>query len=156
MAVAKIISGGQTGVDRAALDAGMESGLVVGGWCPKGRKAEDGIIDEKYPLVETEEEDYSVRTEKNVLDSDGTLILNWGELCGGTKYTAQCAARHKKPLLIVDMDCAFNPLKVVEWIHLHRVAIINVAGPRESKKPEAYDRTLEFLQSLFSRMSSVS
>nr|WP_305800882.1 putative molybdenum carrier protein [Thiolapillus sp.] len=87
----RIISGGQTGVDRAALDVALELGLRCGGWCPKGRLALDGPLDERYPLKETESADYSVRTRLNVRDADATLILNCGELSGGTAYTLRVA-----------------------------------------------------------------
>ncbi|MCD6446738.1 MAG: putative molybdenum carrier protein, partial [Candidatus Marinimicrobia bacterium] len=83
----KIISGGQTGADRAGLDAAMELNIPVGGWCPKGRKSEDGPIDNKYPLQETTSGDYRVRTERNVKESDGTLIFTLGKPTGGTALT---------------------------------------------------------------------
>lgn len=91
----KIISGGQTGVDRAALDAALQLGIPCGGWCPKGRKAKDGPIPDRYPLKETESGSYPVRTEMNVRDSDGTLILTWGRPTGGTALTVRLARRHK-------------------------------------------------------------
>src|SRR5688572_16678238 len=98
----KIISGGQTGVDRAALDVALELGLPCGGWCPKGRKAEDGVIDPKYPLQETSTDDYPQRTEKNVQDSDATLILTRGKPDGGTALTRSLAREHKKPCKVVN------------------------------------------------------
>ena len=94
---AKIISGGQTGVDRGALDAAIALGVPHGGWCPHGRLAEDGIIPARYQLRQTDSPEYHVRTEKNVQDSDATLILYRGEMKGGTKLTWQLAERHAKP-----------------------------------------------------------
>ena len=93
----KIISGGQTGVDRAALDVALALGLAVGGGCPKGRRAEDGIIPDRYPLTETPEPNYEARTRRNVEDADGTLILNRGKLDGGTALTAATPARSASP-----------------------------------------------------------
>ncbi|MFW5955765.1 MAG: putative molybdenum carrier protein, partial [Rhodothermales bacterium] len=93
----KIISGGQTGVDRAALDASRSLGLELGGWCPAGRRAEDGPIDRSYPLKETEDADYATRTRKNVVDSDGTLIVSPGPLSGGTKLTRELAEGYGRP-----------------------------------------------------------
>jgi len=102
--IKKIVSGAQTGVDRAGLDAAMKLGVATGGWCPAGRLAEDGTIPEKYALTETESADYKVRTEWNVRDSDATLILNLGPLEGGTALTTELAKQHKKPCLIVRLD----------------------------------------------------
>jgi len=93
----KIISGGQTGVDRAALDVGLALGLAVGGWCPKGRRAEDGGIPDRYPLMETPERNYQSRTRRNIEDSDGTLLLNQGKLDGGTALTVAHARQIGKP-----------------------------------------------------------
>ncbi|MCX5912053.1 MAG: putative molybdenum carrier protein, partial [Deltaproteobacteria bacterium] len=98
----KIISGGQTGVNRAALDVAIEFGIPCGGWCPKGRKAEDGPIDPKYSLKETKSQEYQFRTEANVIEADGTLILTIGKPTGGTAYTAQMAFKYRKPHLVVD------------------------------------------------------
>ncbi len=100
----KIISGGQTGVDRAALDAALQCGFPCGGWCPKGRRAEDGRIDDRYPLSETPKRRYQQRTEWNVRDSDGTLILATGELTGGTLLTARLAEEYERPLFYVDLS----------------------------------------------------
>ena len=101
--IKKIISGGQTGVDRAGLDAAIQHNISHGGWCPRGRRAEDGTIDTRYQLVETASHDYSQRTEFNVRDTDGTLILNMGTLDGGTAFTARVAESIPKPCLILDL-----------------------------------------------------
>src|SRR5437660_8666127 len=97
----KLISGGQTGVDRAALDVALELGLPCGGWCPRGRKAEDGVIPDRYPLAETPSPSYRQRTRWNVRDSDGTLILVRGRPTGGTALTLASARRLGKPVLVV-------------------------------------------------------
>ncbi len=93
----KLISGGQTGVDRAALEVGLALDLAVGGGCPQGRRAEDERIPDRYPLVETPERNYEARTRRNIEDADGTLILNLGKLDGGTALTADHAQRIGKP-----------------------------------------------------------
>src|SRR3954447_14624932 len=97
--IQRIVSGGQTGVDRAALDVALALGIPCGGWCPRGRGAEDGLIPERYPLVETPAADASQRTRWNVRDSDGTLILAWGEPTGGTLLTVQACRETGKPHL---------------------------------------------------------
>ncbi|MDG4551709.1 MAG: putative molybdenum carrier protein [Candidatus Contendobacter sp.] len=131
----KIISGGQTGVDRAALDVALALGLAVGGWCPKGRRAEDGIIPDRYPLVETPERNYQARTRRNVEDSDGTLILNVGKLDGGTALTASHARQIGKPCLVVALEAGIEPTTFRDWLAANHIAVLNVAGPRESKRP---------------------
>ena len=148
----KIISGGQTGVDRAALDIALKLGIPCGGWCPKGRKAEDGEIDLKYPLKETDSPSYPVRTRKNVKDSDGTLVLTWGSPTGGTFDTIESAKKFKKPHLVVDLSesSSSDVKKVLEWGRTNNVRVLNVAGPRESKAPGIYDRAAKFLVQLFS------
>ncbi|HRD68104.1 MAG TPA: putative molybdenum carrier protein [Candidatus Competibacter sp.] len=134
----KLVSGGQTGVDRAALDVGLALGLAVGGWCPKGRRAEDGAIPERYPLTETPERGYRARTRRNVEDADGTLILNLGALDGGTALTARHARKANKPCLIVALDAGIEPAAFRAWLADHRIAVLNVAGPREGKRPGAH------------------
>lgn len=131
----KIISGGQTGVDRAALDAARELGLPHGGWCPRGRMAEDSPIPEDYNLVETESPDYPARTEQNVMDGDATLILHRGPITGGTEYTVRLAERHNRPFLAVDLDGGIEPGEVRQWLERRSVETLNVAGPRESQNP---------------------
>lgn len=142
----KILSGGQTGVDRAALDVALELGIPFGGWCPKGRKAEDGEIDPRYPLKETTSPNYPQRTEKNIREADGTLILTKGPVNGGTALTVKLAADFKKPHLIVDIYKKYDPAKVLEWGKANNIQVLNVAGPRESKIPGIHDRTVDFLK----------
>ena len=144
----KIISGGQTGVDRAALDVGLALGLPVGGWCPKGRRAEDGVIPDRYPLLETPERDYDTRTRRNVEDSDGTLILNLGTLDGGTALTVKLARQMGKPCLMVALEDGIEPTAFQEWLDAHPIAVLNVAGPRESKRPGVYAAACRLLDTL--------
>ena len=131
----RILSGGQTGVDRAALAAAIELGIPHGGWCPRGRLAEDGRIPAKYLLKETLSPDYAVRTRLNVRDADGTLILYREPLEGGTALTWQFAVELEKPVLLVELG--FPP--VVEafhlWLRENSIHTLNIAGPRESQRP---------------------
>ena len=133
--IRQIVSGGQTGVDRGALDAALECGVPCGGWCPKGRRAEDGFISDRYPLKETDSTDYRQRTEWNVRDSDGTLILHRGPLEGGTALTGDLAALHDRPCLSVELGKEEKTEHVRKWLEVHHIRILNVAGPRESKNP---------------------
>ncbi len=142
----KIISGGQTGVDRAALDVALELGFPCGGWCPKGRRAEDGAIPDRYPLQETSALDYRVRTEKNIEESDGTLVLAWGPPAGGTALTLKLARRHHKPYFVVDLVHGGDAPSVREWAWTRKVRILNVAGPRESEAPRIHARAVSFLK----------
>jgi predicted Rossmann fold nucleotide-binding protein DprA/Smf involved in DNA uptake len=136
--IVKVVSGGQTGVDRAALDAAMEFGLLVGGWCPKGRRAEDGLIPHCYPLVEMSSSAYARRTERNVCDSDGTLIVTAGKLTGGTRLTAELAVAHGRPLRVVDITSAPATKETIDWLGTNHLQVLNVAGPRESGCPGIY------------------
>jgi len=148
-AVRKVVSGGQTGVDRAALDAARSAGLACGGWCPRGRKAEDGPIDGAYPLTETPSEDYAQRTEWNVRDSDGTLVLNRGRLRGGTAFTVTAAIRLRRPLLVLDLTGGPAPDEALRWIEARGIAVLNVAGPRESQRRGIGAEARGFLACLF-------
>jgi hypothetical protein len=153
MMLEKVISGGQTGVDRAALDAAMEAGIPAGGCCPKGRKAEDGMIPDHYPLQELDNGRYSSRTERNVVDGDGTLILNKGPLSEGTKATYDFTIQHGKPCLVVQFDAEepVEPRQVMAWIEELGIRILNVAGPRESKCPGGiFTEAKAYLDRLFS------
>lgn len=141
----RVISGGQSGVDRAALDAAIAAGLATGGWCPRGRRAEDGPISRRYPLRETPTRAYSQRTEWNVRDSDATLILYRGALLGGTRLTAALAMRYGRPRLILDLDTRPDPLIAREWIAAQGVRVLNVAGPRQADAPGIYAQARSFL-----------
>lgn len=141
--IQKVCSGGQTGVDRAALDAALEVGVSAGGWCPRGRRAEDGEIAVEYPFVETPSDDYRQRTEWNVRDTDATLILYRLSLTGGTALTRKFAESLGKPCLAVELGQDDAAAVIDDWIAEHQIAVLNVAGPRESGCPgirqEAYD-----------------
>ena len=141
----KIISGGQTGVDRAALDVALEHGIPCGGWCPKGRLAEDGTIPAHYPLAETHTTVYEERTAWNVRDSDGSLVVTWGPPAGGTAYTIDAAREYGRPCLVIDLaeDCESGGVRA--WIEEHDIQTLNVAGPRASKDPSVYDEAAAFL-----------
>jgi hypothetical protein len=142
----KVVSGGQTGVDRAALDAALALHVPCGGWCPRGRLAEDGPIDRRYPLAETPEEDYAVRTEWNVRDSDGTLVLTHGRPSGGTALTIAVARRLGRPLLVLDLAGAPAPAAARRWVEAEGIAVLNVAGPRESQRPGIHRRARRYLE----------
>jgi len=148
----KIISGGQTGVDRGALDAAIELGISHGGWCPRGRLAEDGPLKARYQLQETESRQYHVRTEKNVQEADGTLIIHRGPLSGGTELTRKFASLHCKPLLQIDLNQPFLPAVFHEWLGANHITILNVAGPRESSQPGITEDTRQLLLGLFHAM----
>ena len=134
-----------------ALDAAIELKLDHGGWCPKHRRAEDGVIPRRYHLTATDSADYKVRTEKNVVDSDGTLILCRGPLRGGTLLTRQLAAEHKRQVLVIDLlEVAGNNQaavrRVYEWMAEHQIEVLNVAGPRESQNPGIAAEAQAFLK----------
>ena len=152
MEVQKIISGAQTGADRAALDFALEYGIDCGGWVPPGRQAEDGPVPEHYNVWEMEAGGYPERTEKNVEDSDGTLIFSHGELTGGSLLTWEYAEKNGKPCLHIDFNrlIAFDAaIDVNDWLSEHRIAVLNVAGPRESKDPEIYQAVFKMLETVF-------
>ena len=135
--ISKIISGGQTGVDRAALDVAIYLDIPHGGWCPAGRRAEDGKIPNGYELRETDQSDYSIRTEKNVIESDGTLILFRNQLSGGTELTFRLAGKHHRPRICFDLaEIASGNTDMFQsfasWIETNNIGVLNVAGPRES------------------------
>jgi len=146
----QIISGGQTGADRAALDVALLLRIPAGGWCPAGRHAEDGVIPTHYPLTETASAIHAVRTRANVRTGDATLIFNLGDLNGGTLLTAEYAARRGKPCFLVQLDEPEHPTpaEVATWLREHGVRVLNVAGPRESKRPGVYQGVRVFLEKL--------
>jgi hypothetical protein len=145
-----VVTGGQTGVDRAALDVALALGLSHGGWCPRGRRAEDGPIDERYALRETESDRYHIRTERNVEDADATLILTLGgPLTGGTRLTQTYARRHGKPCRVVALGDETDPAAVRAWLAELDVRILNIAGPRESTQPGVYAAAADWLRRLW-------
>ena len=144
----KIISGGQTGADRAALDVAMQLGLPYGGWLPKGRKAEDGPLPARYVLHELDSDKYRDRTEKNVLAGDGTLIVSFGPLTGGSALTESLALRHNRPCLIIDFNevvCAKAVKALETWLERYTIRVMNVAGPRASGEPRIYTTVYDML-----------
>jgi hypothetical protein len=148
----KIISGGQTGADRAALDVAIEFGIPHGGWIPKGRKTEDGVLPEKYQLQEMPTASYPKRTEKNILDSDGTLVLSHGRLTGGSALTVKVATKHDRPWLHVDLNKTIEfeaAQSVHSWIIRYGIRVLNVAGSRASKDPKIYHATFKVLETVF-------
>ncbi len=130
-----IVSGGQSGVDRAALDVALALGLACGGWCPRGRRAEDGPIDERYPLAETPLAAYAQRTAWNVRDSDATLVLLRDRPAGGTRFTIAQAARAGRPWRVVRLADGATPETTARWLRHPAIRVLNVAGPRESEAP---------------------
>jgi hypothetical protein len=132
--VRRVISGGQTGADRGGLDAAIDLGIPHGGWCPKGRRAEDGTIPQKYPLQETDSTDYPARTERNVTEADGTVVFTFGPPARGSVLTLKLALKHRKPTLHVDLEQqtpADATTLLRKWIEETGVSILNVAGSRE-------------------------
>ncbi|MEJ2688633.1 MAG: putative molybdenum carrier protein [Deltaproteobacteria bacterium] len=145
----KIISGGQTGADRAALDVAIRKGFAHGGWIPKGRLTEAGPLPEKYKLQETATESYSQRTEKNIQEADGTVILSHGILTGGSSLTEKLAQKHGKPLLHLNLDkisLTDAARRLHCWLAANEIEVVNVAGTRASTDPEIYDATVQVLE----------
>jgi len=148
MALSKIVSGGQTGVNRAALDAAMAVNLACGGWIPADRKAEDGLIPERYPLTPLLGGGARQRTLNNVRDSDGTALLFHELLTGGTKLTRDLCIREKKPFIVLDaaqisVERAIKA--VVRFIEENDIQVLYVAGPRASGWPEGYAFAVEVI-----------
>jgi hypothetical protein len=146
----KIVSGGQTGADRAALDVALAYGLRVGGWLPRGRLGEDGPLPDRYPgMLETESSHPAVRTALNVRDSDATLIVSHGPLAGGSLLTLQEATRIGKPVLHLDLDLlsgATASERLRSWLAVVRPGTLNVAGPRASEDPRIVPATEALLR----------
>jgi hypothetical protein len=148
----RVISGGQTGVDRAALDVARELGVPCGGWCPRGRRAEDGPIPESYPLRETPSASYPERTAWNVRDSDGTLVVTRGRPRGGTALTVSLARRAGKPVIVANLEGGANAAEIRAFLLEHRIRVLNVAGPRESEAPGIHDQAAALLGELLANV----
>ena len=151
MTLKKIISGGQTGVDQAALDVAISFDIPHGGWIPKGRRTEAGKLPDKYMLKEMPTSSYPKRTEQNVIDSDGTLIISHGKLTGGSLLTFGMAKRHKKELLHIDLEInrGFSAAQLIQsWIVLNGIKVLNVAGPRASEDPYIYENAVRLLKAV--------
>jgi hypothetical protein len=137
----KIVSGGQTGVDRGALDAALARGFPCGGYCPAGRRAEDGRIPARYPLEELSSPHYQVRTRRNVEESDGTLIISPEPLGGGTLLTAGHATKTGQPCIVIPPEYPLvrpESERLAGWTQDHGIAVLNVAGPRASATPDIH------------------
>jgi hypothetical protein len=151
MRLARIISGGQTGVDLAALDAALAAGFPCGGWVPRGCFNEDGPIDPRYPVKETDSRKLALRTEWNVRDSDATLILSRGALNGGSALTWRLVQRYAKPCLHVDL-AEVSPEgavgRITRWLDDIDGAVLNVAGPRRSHDAEIYALAYRVIEAL--------
>lgn len=160
----RVISGGQTGVDRAALDVALARGVPCGGWCPAGRRAEDGPIPDRYPLKTTSSSDYAERTLANVRDSDATLILQTDTaksqsdaMSRGTSLTADYAKQYGRPLYTAELatgesnavHCKF----IYDWIGRHEISVLNIAGPRESECPGIYTLARDVIWRVFTMVT---
>ena len=150
--IERIISGGQTGADRAALDVAIELGIPHGGFVPKGRRAEDGPIDDRYQVTEMTDSSYDARTEANVRAADATLIVSIGPLTGGSALTLRLAQQHHKPVLHVDMaekDREQAVAAIRKWLTEQRPTVLNVAGPPQSTAPDIYAEVRDLLRAVF-------
>lgn len=150
--IRKIISGGQTGADRAALDAAIKLGIPHGGWIPKGRLTEKGPLPDKYNLMEMPSTSYSSRTEQNVIDANGTLIISHGKLTEGSDYTRKMAIKHHRPWLHINLNKtpAFKAANLVSsWTKENTIEILNIAGPRASKDQRIYQDVSKLIESIY-------
>ncbi len=146
-----LISGGQTGVDRSALDFALEMNINCGGWCPKNRRAEDGVIPDIYPLCEAGSELYQQRTRLNVRDSDATMVfLDKTRRSRGTALTVKTALQMFRPCLVID-TAGYDLTEISDWLWKHRPAVLNIAGPRLSESREAASKTYLLLKRLIKK-----
>jgi hypothetical protein len=157
--IVKIVSGGQTGADRGGLDAAIELDIPHGGWCPKGRLAEDGIIPDKYKQTETNNKNYAKRTEKNVVDSSATSIFTNGTPTGGSKKTAEFAEKHGKPYICLDTGKSETETteQLIDWTRNLRnpQIVLNVAGSRESKAPGIQKQVAKIIRNLIAEVNEI-
>jgi len=144
----KIISGGQTGVDRAALDFAIKYNISHGGYCPKGRLAEDGRIPSKYQLKETTSNQYQSRTKKNVINADATLIFHTGQLGTGSKLTEKYCKEANKLYRVININ-DFNIDKIKQFVNKMSIRTINIAGSRGSSSPGLSEQTIQTLEAIW-------
>jgi hypothetical protein len=152
----KIVSGGQTGVDRAALDGALKNGIDCGGWCPTGRLDELGRIPDRYPLKELDHGGFTERTLQNVRDSDGTVIIYSRKLGGGTEQTVRFCVEQRRPHELVDASTISTEKAartIADLVRKHKIDILNVAGPRQSEWLEGYDYAYRALDIFLTRCS---
>jgi hypothetical protein len=155
----KIISGGQTGVDRAALDVALNYGIECGGWCPPGRPDEFGRIPDRYPVRELAAGGFTERTSQNVKDSDGTVVIYPGKLSGGTDQTVQFCVEQQRPQLLIDASktSTEDAAKLIaDFVRNNKIDILNVAGPRQSEWPKGYDYAFCALDAFLNSITSGS
>jgi len=155
----KIVSGGQTGVDRAALDVALKRGVECDGWCPAGRLDEFGKIPDQYPVQELEIGGFAERTLQNVKDSDGTVIIYPGKLSGGTEQTVRFCVELQRPYQLIDASkvSAEDGAKLIsDFVRKNKIDILNVAGPRQSEWPKGYDYTCRALDFFAASLTSKS
>lgn len=153
----KIISGGQTGVDRAALDVALEHGINAGGCCPAGRLDEIGRIPDRYPLKELENGGFTERTLQNIKDSDGTVIIYPGKLSGGTEQTLHFCVEQRRPHELIDASKISSyeaAMLIGNFVRENDIGVLNVAGPRQSEWPEGYDYTSNALEEWLTRIGT--
>jgi len=156
MKALKIISGGQTGVDRAALDAALRHGINCGGWCPAGRLDEFGKIPDYYPIQELKDGGFTERTLQNVKDSDGTVVIYPGQLRGGTEQTVRFCSELQRPYQLIDAlkISADGALKLIcDFVHRNNIGVLNVAGPRQSEWPKGYDYAFRAIEAFLTQCS---
>jgi len=150
--IKKIISAGETGVDRGALDFAIKSGVAHGGFCPKGRRSESGRISDKYDLIETGSHSFGSAMIKNVHHSDGTLIITRGSPTGGTGKTEDIAISGDKPKYVIRLERKLDPAEFVQWVLANKIETVFIAGPRESKQPGIQKATVRILTNLFQHL----
>lgn len=151
MGVIKIVSGGQTGADQGGLDAAIACGVAHSGWCPKGRRAENGVIAARYQLRETKSSSYLVRTEANVIDADATVLFTLGKLSGGSLRTAEFAQQYSRPWVhfqLEQLDDAKVVTKLRCFLIENKVEILNVAGGRESQNFGLQQRVFQIMSAV--------
>jgi hypothetical protein len=156
VSLTQLVSGAQTGVDRGALDAALDAGFPCGGWCPSGRRAEDGPIPDRYPVHPLAAGGYRERTLQNVIDSDATLILYFTRLHGGTEQTWRDCASRQRPCRLIDAAALPPPRaagRAARFIHDYRVSVLNVAGPRASDAPQGQAYAYALIRELLRRLS---